>query len=208
MRFLKLKIARAALCKNSANGGLTYGHPAKAEKVKQPSPVKSQPKREAHKAPAVKIEDGKSSPSQYKRSKGNNIMKNYCQAMISFALSPLADFYLLRENESRELGLEHFRQMLSAQKTKINCIKSLREVLLVEKSDSKEIQAFKKLFQVACKIFIKYFSVNWIYNGKLTDRVRYLEYRGKILRRIQDPEHFTFLKSFVEKKPKSNKKRF
>jgi len=207
MRFLKLKIARAALYRNDSHSVLTYGQPSKLQPAKASPPPKQQ------KSPVLKVQEPKvSSPAsvssdkkQYKRSKGNNIMKNYCQAMISFSLSPLSDFYIAREPESKELSLERFRQILSAQKTKINCIKSLREALLIEEKDCNEVQLFKRLFQVTCKIFIKYFSVNWIYNGKLTDRVRYLEYRGKILRRIKHPEHFTFLKSFVEKKPKSNR---
>ena len=203
MRFLKLKIARAALYRNDSHPAL-ISQPSKAQPVKAPLPKQQ-------KSPVMKPQEPKvSSPvdkksAQYKRSKGNNIMKNYCQAMISFSLSPLSDFYLAREPESKILSLERFRQILSAQKTKINCIKSLREALLIEPQDCAEVQSFKRLFQVTCKIFIKFFSVNWIYNGKLTERIKYLEYRGKILRRIEHPEHFTFLKSFVEKKPKSNR---
>ena len=127
-------------------------------------------------------------------------MKNYARAMINFALSPLAEPYKERLPQSDLLSWEAFRKILSEQKKKVNCIKNLRDLLLVEDQDREEMKMFKRIFQELCRIFIKFFSVNWIYNGKLADKFKYVQYRGKILRRVQDPRHFTYLESFVEKK--------
>jgi len=140
-----------------------------------------------------------------KRSLGNNVMKNYAAAMITFALSRLSDYYLTRLPLVRKLSLAKFRQILHTKRQKIHCIKSFRELLFIEDQDSEETMVCKTLFQEACKIFLKYFSVNWIYNSRLSDKFKYLKYRGKLLRRVQNPETFTYLETFSEKKPRQKK---
>jgi len=153
----------------------------------------------------VQVEDKKVEKAlQKKRSKrsfGNNVMKNYSAAMKHFALSHIAVAYLSELPEIEIVSHETFRSILISKK-KVNCIKTLRKLLLQEEGDSRETREFKTLFQKSCLVFIKFFSINWIFNSKLTERSKYLHYRGKLLRRIQNPQYFTYLEDFKEEKGK------
>jgi len=133
-------------------------------------------------------------------SMGNNIMKNYCRAFVNFALSDLANPYLAHRSQESTLSTQRFRQILENKKKKVNCIKSLRGLLLHDKKESKEMEAFKEEFQKLCEVFLKYFCVNWIFHSKVSDRIKHLQYRGKMLRRIQNPEFFTYLEEFGKRK--------
>jgi len=75
-------------------------------------------------------------------------------------------------------------------------------LVIDESQDSEEVKAFKGLFKESCRAFLKYFWVNWIYNSKLENRSKYLTYRGRLLRRVENPEWFTYLETFVGKKSK------
>jgi len=147
------------------------------------------------------------SPSKRRIAYGNNIMKNYCRALVNFALSSMAVPYL-QNYHGATISYEKFHQMLSAKKKTINCIKSLRNYLLQNNADTSEMKAFKIMFQRTSEVFLKYFCVNWIFNSKVEDRMKHLKYRGKMLRRVQSPEHFTYLEDFVKKEGKENKKKF
>lgn len=125
-----------------------------------------------------------------------NVMKNYSRAFVNFAISDLATPYLTEFLQEEAFNIDAFRKILNEQKEKINCIKNLRELLLVNEDDTSEILAFKAAFKSICEVFIKYFSVNWIYNSKVGDKRAHLSYRFKILRRVQQPEYFTYLESF------------
>jgi len=127
-----------------------------------------------------------------KLSPGNNIMKNYCRALVNFGLSSLAVPYLSNQEEN-SLSYERFFQILTLRKKSTNCIKGLRGLLLKERRDSRETRAFKGMFQGACGVSPKYFCVNWIFNSKVDDKVKHLRYRGRILRRVQNPQYFTYL---------------
>ena len=140
-----------------------------------------------------------------KRSIGNNVMKNYCAAMITFALSRMSDPYLRKLSFVKRLSLAMWRQTLRPKRQKVHSIQSFRELLLIEEQDSEVTKEYKILFQEACRVFLKYFSVNWIYNSRLSDKSKYLTYRGKLLRRVQNPESFTYLENFSEKKPRQRK---
>ncbi len=71
-------------------------------------------------------------------------------------------------------------------------ISSLRALLLADDEDEEMIIAIKEAFQYSAEIFVKYFSVNWIYNSKVGDKKNHLKARFKILRRIREPEYFTY----------------
>ena len=132
---------------------------------------------------------------------GNNIMKNYCRALVNFGLSPMAEPYLKCEEEF--LSRETFKAILEAKKKKVNCIKTLRSLLLQDGRESRDMRAFKTIFQRVCLAFLKFFCVNWIFNSKVADKMKHLKYRGKMLRRVQNPQYFTYLEDFG-KREKNN----
>jgi len=171
------------------------------------TPSSTQSSRQLRIKPRKSLSEASQCPvEKKKRAKGNNVMKNYARAMVNFGLSPLAEPYIERYNErSEKMESGRFRDILLGEKKNVNCIKSLRDLLLIMENDNEEMGVFKRLFQELCKIFMKFFSVNWIYNSKIMDKLKYLKYRGKITRRIQNPLKFTYLESFVEKKKSSRR---
>jgi hypothetical protein len=62
------------------------------------------------------------------------------------------------------------------------------------KSDTEKEMEFKNILKKLGEIFIKNFSVNWIFSGKMTYKEAHLKFRFKMLRRIRNPELFTYLK--------------
>ena len=83
-------------------------------------------------------------------------------------------------------------------KNKIAGIDSFKSLFVVGENDDSETAIFKQLFGMLGEVFIKYFSVNWIIHGRVTNKLVYLKYRGKMLRRIQNPESFTYIKKRFE----------
>jgi len=123
-----------------------------------------------------------------------NIVKNYGKAMCSFAASNLSLPYLQLIAKSENIKLDRFKEYFRCKKELVGSIESFRNLYIEDSTDSEEIKAFKRIFQKISVIFIKDFSVNWIFNGKLTQKQAHLKYRYKMLRRIQNPELFTYLK--------------
>ena len=77
----------------------------------------------------------------------------------------------------------------------MSSIESIRVLLIKDKKDDLTMSAYKLIFQEISIMFLKYFCVNWIYGGKIIQKKAHLKFRFKILQRIQDPEHFTYLKT-------------
>lgn len=128
-----------------------------------------------------------------------NIMKNYSRAIVRFAVSGFALPYITETAQTEKIKLADFREFLKSQQHRIHCIKSLRKLLIIDESDKPQLASFKRIFKVLCVIFLKFFCVNWIFNSKVGDKIVHLNYRFRILRRIKDPEHFTYLEDFSRK---------
>jgi len=130
-----------------------------------------------------------------------NIVKNYGKALCSFASSVTAVPYIENIISNRSflyIKRDSFMDYIKDKKEGIHSIESLRRLLVENTDDNKEIRAYKKLFQEISIIFLKYFSVNWIFGGKLMHKNAHLKFRFKMLRRVQNPEHFTYLKTLVK----------
>lgn len=118
----------------------------------------------------------------------HDIVKDYYRAIAAFALSDPALPYLSHKLQSEQMiTIDAFRIILNSKKGNANCIRNLRELLVAELNDTEEMKAFKKAFQYICEIFMKYYSVNWIFHNKIKDKAQHLYYRCRILRRIQNP---------------------
>jgi len=164
----------------------------------KPEPVKRYPAkafREVAKKTVKKEEKG-SAALQAKKTANSakNIVKNFARAMVIFAISKLAIPYISHKLKELNLDLKDFQHYLAQRKENMDGISSLRALLLVESFDEPEVAAIKEAFQFTAEIFIKYFSVNWIYNSKLGDKLVHVKARYKILRRIRKPEYFTYFK--------------
>jgi len=131
-----------------------------------------------------------------------NIVKNYGRAICNFILSPVSRLYLdeiIRKDHSNILA-ERFISYINERKESIDCIERLKNLLIQREDDDEEEAAFKSIFKKLGEIFIKYFSVNWIYSGRLTYKQAHVDFRFKMLRRLRNPENFTYLKAAVKKK--------
>ncbi len=195
MRFLKNKIAKSAevkrlhLLQKQETSSLSQRSPLKTLSKGGLSPLKQLP-RENSTSSSFKSDH---SP---RRTPCENIIKNYGRAMSNFALSSLAAPYLktiLPKHGSSSVAFQNF---LKKKNRSVNCIKKLREILPCEDNKDAPNFAEKRVFQELCIIFLKDFSVNWLFNSKIDNKTTHLNYRFKILRRIRDPDHFTYLKDF------------
>lgn len=99
--------------------------------------------------------------------------------------------------QKEKITLKDFRKYFTAQRQQVRSIVGLRNLLLVTSDDTAEVAAYKRVFQGLSIIFVKFFSVNWIFSGKLFNKMAHLQCRLKILRRIKNPEYFTYLKGFL-----------
>lgn len=123
-----------------------------------------------------------------------NVAKNYGRAICNFIASDVSDTYLFSESLKLDVNIERFRSYINEKKNKLDGIDQFRDMLLPKEEDPKELKNFKLLFQKLGAIFIKYFSVNWICSGRLNYKIEYIKVRYKVLRRVQNPELFTYLR--------------
>jgi len=128
-----------------------------------------------------------------------NIVKNYGKAICSFGCSDIAKPYLEPILEKEKVQQKQFQEFISKVKESIDSIQSFRALLLIRDDDTSDVVAFKRVFASIGEIFIKYFSVNWIFSGRITHKDAHLKFRFKMLRRIKHPEFFTYLKQGHEK---------
>lgn len=199
MRFLKNKIGRAAKNQPKENRSDDEVVPQKEipkapglpEKV-QVTPLQQTDRGKNSAKASSKNKKDESKPSS------KNIVKNFGKAMCSFASSHLAMPYLERINSHSggDVDLEDFQSHIHSKRDLIDSIDSLRSLLLITKNDDETLIGFKKIFQEISIIFIKYFSVNWIFQGKMSHKQAHLRSRFKMLRRIKSPQHFTYFKDF------------
>jgi len=192
MSILKDKIAKAMKSGSTKTlpDLLTDSLPPIKEET-QPKPSKGDGRRNKRRP----REPGSYVTSERDRST-KNIVKNYGKAICSFACSDIGKPYLqsvLEKNKIQQKQKE-FIAYICKVKESIDSIQSFRSLLLITENDPEDMIAYKKAFAAIGEIFIKYFSVNWIYSGRITHKDTHLKFRFKMLRRIQNPEFFTYLK--------------
>ena len=130
-----------------------------------------------------------------------NIIKNYGKALCAFASSKIAIPYLQKlaiKGGYHDFNIKKFMQQMQMKKKTTNSMEHLRQILIEEDGDSIEQRIFKRIFKDVSIIFMKYFAVNWIFSGKLVQKNIHMKFRFKMMRRIQNPEYFTYLKTTVK----------
>ena len=197
MRFLKTKIALAAQAKaQRENAQRKLRCPAKLPTSKAATELKAKigsSVETPNKQPRPIKRKSRAKPR--KTVKGTKtVVKNYGKAIASFAISSIATFYLIPLVEQYSVNLQCFVDYITSLKDSIVGIDTFRASLLPKEDDKEEIVAYKRLFREIGVIFVKYFSVNWIFSGKMKNRKVHLMMRFKMLRRLMNPEYFTYLK--------------
>ena len=133
--------------------------------------------------------------SKAQSNSARNVVKNFGRAISSFCISEIALLYLEPIIAQKNVDIKDFQGFILARKESIDGIASFRNLLLATENDSRDVQAYKQVTQEMSVVFIKYFSVNWIFNSRMKDRIAHLNCRYKMLRRVMDPQHFTYLKA-------------
>jgi len=197
MRFLKNKIARARGAqsqkltiiqnKPSAFSHLNKSTNASSHSVTQSPSIEIKPKKRN------RIPGQSTTPQASRASK--NIAKNYGRKICAFATSPIATPYLESFVAKEGVQLDGFTNYVHDIKDNIDGLFHFRSVLLEDENDSPTLKAYKRLFKAISEVFIKYFSVNWIFHSKVFHKEAHLKFRFKMLRRIQSPELFTYMKN-------------
>ena len=199
MRFLKKKIAQAEAARIKAIKAVYKLHKS-ASSDPSLSFLSSHSPSDSNSKKRTRIE-GFSFTSKASRAT-KNIVKNYGKAICKFIASPLAlpylDTFLDKENAS-ERG---FLAFVNNARPSIDGLYHFRSVLLEDEKDDLETAAYKKIFKELSEVFIKFFSVNWIFDSKVVHKEAHLKFRFKMLRRIKSPELFTYLKSSKENSKK------
>ena len=206
MRFLKNKIllARAALDSSTRSAIQTSSPPEELEDLMvqhtilggvEHTPITTpNPSRKTVHRRGQETQEGNKKRNGRCSSSTKNIVINYGKAIISFASSHLAHPYLQAFLEEEQVTLADFVAYVKRVKRTIVGIESFRSLYIVSINEDPKVAACKRLFKYISEVFIKFFSVNWITHGKVVHKLIYLKYRFKMLRRIQSPEHFTYIK--------------
>jgi len=195
MRFLKNKIARAHQLDKNLH---THHRPDDEESLTDLSDDKRDQTTRTLRIRPEKMSSPPKAPTKKGTTSSLNIVKNYSRAMTNFALSDLAKPYLMKIVPEMGNNLQGFLDFVDKRKDSVNCIKKLRGMLPLGINDKSPNYVNKIIFQEICIIFLKIFSVNWIFSSKVNDKIAHLNCRFKILRRIKSPDQFTYLRSFNE----------
>jgi len=196
MRFLKNKIALAkALAdvqsmerrriRRTTQSDTPRSEPNSHELIKEHDDQTISKKR--MKIPGVKL-----TPESTRSIK--NISKNFARAICTFAISDMALPYLKPLLRQEYVIREDFVNFVHQIKPLIIGLFKFRSVLVTHQNDDQDVAAYKEVFRKIGEVFVKFFSVNWIYNGKLKHKEAHLRFRFKMLRAIRYPELFTFLR--------------
>lgn len=164
------------------------------------------------KATKVAKNETEEAPKRRKRLKGSsitpkiyletkNIVTNFGKAIVSFAASNLATPYLemiVNQLQGENVGIElmEFEAFIKNTKGNIGSIDSLRMLMLEDKIDTPLVSGCKRMFRMIAEVFIKYFSVNWIIHSRIAYKMAHLKFRHRMLRRVRNPETFTYLKGY------------
>ena len=120
----------------------------------------------------------------------SNIFRNYGRAICTFIASKVGAPYLFPLLDKEELDKRTFLAYITEIKDNISDLLSFRSILLLRAKGPAEVEAYKRVFKEMSGIFVKYFSVNWIYSGKILQKEAHLKFRFKVLRRINSPDFF------------------
>ena len=136
----------------------------------------------------------KQSKARREKLANKNIVKNFGRAIANFASSDLAFPYLEPLLKEKNVNWKDFVHYALSMRDFIQNIETFRDSMLRNEYEGKQKEDYKEFFRKAAEIFVKYFSVNWIFSGKMVYKMEYLKMRGTLLRKIRNPDSFTHLK--------------
>jgi hypothetical protein len=141
---------------------------------------------------ATKIKTKKNRTNESK-----NVVKNYGKAIAAFCLSEVGNPYLTKYLQLHQLQFEDFKSFVINKKETIDSIETFRELLTPDTQyDSPTDIQSKRVFRDLSEVFIRDFAMNWIFSSRIRYKETHLNLRFKMLRRVMNPQNFTYLRSF------------
>ena len=160
--------------------------------------MKKKIKKESNAAAVVDNLGGVKPKTKKQRiNESKNVVKNYGKAIAGFCLSEIGQPYLQKSLQHYQVKFEDFKQFVINKKETIDSIDTFRELLTPDaKYDTPtEIQS-KLVFKDLSEVFIRDFALNWIFSSRIRYKETHLNLRYKMLRRVRNPQNFTYLRSF------------
>ena len=131
-------------------------------------------------------------PLTYNFMSSVNIFSNYFKAICEFSTSESALPYLkpllIKENIQYDCFLDFVHEV---KYKKIGFV-SFISILRPKTNDTDNIIACKKVFKSIAIVFIKYFSLNWIFKRPEGCKTFYLKLRFKLINKLKKLELLTF----------------
>jgi len=190
MRYLKKKIALSFQKKAfKFNKSLSMENPDASNHLTHMDSIELVKKINKHQRSRTKLQ------ARQEKLAFKNILKNYGRAIANFAASDMAIPYLEEIIKEKNVSWKGFVQYAHSMRDFIQNIETFRDSMLRNEYETQQRVDYKEIFRRAAEVFMKYFSVNWIFSGKMLYKMEYLKIRGTLLRRIKNPSSFTFLKS-------------
>jgi len=122
-----------------------------------------------------------------------NVVKNYGKQITKFIKHPLGKKLALPYLHHNKRLVNSFCNFIKS-KPEITNMNDFRNILLPVNNDPDDVKMFKGVFQCLSIDFIKHFSHNWIFNSnRISDKWAHVYAKSKILRRVENPEYFTYL---------------
>ncbi len=141
--------------------------------------------------------DSKGKTKKRRTNESKNAVKNYGKAIAAFCLSEIGRPYLQKRLQLHQVQFEGFKTFVINKKETIESIDTFRELLTPDREHDTPAEMKSKLvFKDLSEVFIRDFAVNWIFSSRIRYRETHLNLRCKMLRRVKNPEHFTYLQSF------------
>mmetsp|Transcript_10291 Transcript_10291/g.8851 ORF Transcript_10291/g.8851 Transcript_10291/m.8851 type:complete len:138 (+) Transcript_10291:169-582(+) len=106
-----------------------------------------------------------------------NIIKNYAQAACSFVMNPLFEENVREECLKAGIDFKEFIKYITKEKKLLFGMERFKNMLLPMGNESAKMKGFKKAFRELSIYFVKYYSVKWIYDGKMKWRQVHLKMR-------------------------------
>lgn len=97
----------------------------------------------------------------------SRIIKDFICALIEFSLSKLSKPYIEVILQTKEISAQGFREFIQSRKNNMNRVSDLKDMLQVSEADNNSQIISKRVFQELSVIFIKCFSVSWIFVARL-----------------------------------------
>jgi len=135
-------------------------------------------------------------PSGRKNIKNKNFIKNvdltFIKAILAFANSHISLPHVKNLLQQENVKFTEFTFFIGqCQECAGNGLQAFRQILIIdEATDDYKTASLKRIFKALSEVFIREHSLSWISQSRLTYKEEYINYRFKMLQKIQNPVQY------------------